>query len=527
MLHNSARRRDNSKIIVLLAGLALALTGLCGVRRARAARTPTASGPPLAATFISGSSVYSAAQLYAAYRAELGRPITPATVRAILVSLQAMYVHAGYWPPALRVDDSLVSNGILEIAVLEPRISSIAIRGDPGPYRRRLDQLSAPLRGLRSPRTVQVRRQLQHMRALPGLTVVAHLLPDKAQQDAYQLRLDVSFRPVSGMVQWTNLGTNVVGPNFFFTQLALNDVLHDADQLGVLAAGASAYGEYHGAGLFANLPLGDDGTALYLSGFRSRALPSEQPVGVAAEYEQHLATLQLDQSLSVGGPFDALSFSGALDLDDFIVTERGVTLQADRLRVFELAGLVSWHDAFAQYASALTVRHGLDGLGAGLEGALFDSARRIDFTDVQLHVVRVQQLSDRWTLRLDALGQDSWQVLPYTEQFKIGGGELIGEGFAVAEFAGDAGIGGKAQLSYRIAGTPQRLGVLSAYGAYDVGALWQHDEPGSESAASAVLGLSLARSNGSLYVEAAKPLTHPDINGKRDTLLLAGATLQF
>ena len=507
-------------------GLVLALSGVCGAPLAHAAGAPATSAPPLAATVVNGSSVYSPAQLFAVYRAELGKPITPATVQAILASLEAMYVQAGYWQPALRVDEALVASGILEITVLEPRISSVAIHGDPGPYGLRLDRLCAPLRGLRAPRAAQVRRQLQRMRALPGLTVGARLVPEKGQGGAYQLLLDVSFQPANITLQWTSQGTSEVGPDVFVAQLAFNDALHDAGQLGLLASSASAYDEYHGAGLFAQMPLGSEGTALYLFGFRSLALPSEQPPGEDYEFEQHLGSLQLSQSLPAGGPLDTLSVSGALDLDDLIVTQDGVTLQADRLRVLELAVLAGWHDALAQYASALTLRHGLSGLGAGLQGELFDPARRDDFTDLQLHLERLQQLSPRWTLRLDALGQDSGQVLPYTEQFKIGG-ELIGEGFAVPELVGDTGIGGRAQLGYRIAGTADRLGVLSVYGAYDIGAVWQHDEPGLESAASAVLGLALARADGSLYVEAAKPLTYPDLNGSRETLLLAGVTLQL
>jgi hemolysin activation/secretion protein len=504
----------------------LALSALRGARLAHAAGSPATGLPPLAATIVSGSSVYSPEQLFAAYRAELGKPITRATVQAILVSLEAMYAQAGYWKPALRVDAALVPSGILEITVIEPRISSVSIHGDPGPYRRRLERLYAPLCGLRAPRAAQVRRQLQRMRALSGLTVEARLVADKSRRGAYQLRLDVSFHRVSATVQWTNEGTSEVGPDFFSAQLALNDALHDAGQLGLLASSASAYGEYHGAGLFAHLPLGSEGTVLDLLGFRSRALPSEQPPGENDEFEQHLGSLRLSQSLPVGGPLDTLSVSSALDLNDLIVAQRGVTLQADRLRVLELAGVVGWHDEFAQYASTLILRHGLNGLGAGLQGALFDVARRDDFTDLQLHVVRVQQLGTRWTLRLDALGQDSDEVLPYTEQFKIGGG-LIGEGFAVPELAGDAGIGGRAQLLCRLAGTADGLGILSAYGSYDIGAVWQHEEPGRESAASAVLGLSLARTDGSLYVEAAKPLTHPDIGGNRDALVLAGVTLQL
>src|SRR5262245_47452257 len=60
-------------------------------------------------------------------------------------------------------------------------------------------------------------------------------------------------------------------------------------------------------------------------------------------------------------------------------------------------------------------------------------------------------------------------------------------------------------------------------------AVWTcaRDEPGRESAATAGAGVGMngARLNG--HLEVAKPFTHPDVEGNRDTMLFAELSLRF
>ncbi|MGH7071260.1 MAG: hypothetical protein ACREFO_14780, partial [Acetobacteraceae bacterium] len=72
-----------------------------------------------------------------------------------------------------------------------------------------------------------------------------------------------------------------------------------------------------------------------------------------------------------------------------------------------------------------------------------------------------------------------------------------------------------------------RFGTFSLYGDYDLGAVWRQDLSGRQSAASAGTGMALTDGRASFYLEADKPLTHPDINGTRDILLFGGASAGF
>jgi hemolysin activation/secretion protein len=60
------------------------------------------------------------------------------------------------------------------------------------------------------------------------------------------------------------------------------------------------------------------------------------------------------------------------------------------------------------------------------------------------------------------------------------------------------------------------FGEVGVYATYDVGAAWKNDRPGRESAATAGLGLMLNGQRTSGRLEFAKPLTHPDIEGRED-----------
>jgi hemolysin activation/secretion protein len=498
---------------------------------------------PLASAVIEGSSIYSPLQLFAAYRAQLGRPISRSGVQAIIATLESMYVRDGYWQPALQVQELLSGSGILKITVVEPQIATVSIHGDPGPYRAALENLAEPLRGAHAVRARPVQLALQRMRALPGLTLNATLEPQAGQSGRYTLVINAAFRHLIATLQWTDRGTSTVGPNFLLGQAAVNDVLGIGDQLGVFAGAAVPYGEYHGAGVFADLPVDAQDTHLYAMAFRSLSDPSEPAGDLPAQYLRHLATLRFTQPLNLVPALDTLAVTAGLYLDDFIVDQGNALLQADRLRVAELGMHLGWHRGdVVQYDAVLALRQGLNALGAGVQTAAFpsltpqdlenaglpDPKRRDDFMLMRWQITRIQVLTPRWTLRLDLLGQDTDNALPYVEQFKIGG-ETLGRGFAVAEITGDQGLGGRAEVrrSFAFAGALSRFGTLSLYGDYDLGAVWRQDLPGRQSAASAGSGIALNRSRASFYLEADKPLTHRDINGTRDTLLFGGAAAEF
>ena len=214
--------------------------------------------------------------------------------------------------------------------------------------------------------------------------------------------------------------------------------------------------------------------------------------------------------------------SAALDLDDLTILRSGEKLRDERLRMLSIGPRWGWrHERGAQYFVGVDVVQGLDGLGSDLRALdIEDDLRRADFTLTRVTFTRVSRFGESWTLRLDALGQQTPYILPYGERFKIGG-DRLGRGFEVAEIAGDEGLGAKVEVRRSLDNAPAVLSGAALYGFYDIGAAFKNDVPGRESAATAGFGFAVQHRRMSSTIELAKPLTHPDVEGRKDLALFA------
>jgi hemolysin activation/secretion protein len=469
-----------------------------------------------------GSTAYSHADLFATYSAQLGQPISRAGAQSIVTAVTALYERDGYSQPELQVDDQLAARGILRVNVYEPRITNVTLSGDPGPYRAQLEALAAPLRNSQPVRRTQVQQALQSMRDLPGLTLTASTLRDDSLRNAYVLAVDTKYQPVEGRVSITNRGTREVGRNFLMGQFATNGLLGHDEKLGALVMAAQDFSEYHGVALYADTPLGATGTRAFVMGFRSQSNPNERPENFNDDYSRQRLTMRVTR------PFQRVSgvsgsFGATLELEDLGIEQSHVLLREDRLRSFEIGGKLVWRSGNrTQYLGTLDVRQGLDAFGAGLYAPdLSDDPREISFTVTRAQLIRFTRINEQWSIRFDALGQFSNDVLPYSERFKVGG-ERIGRGFEVTEAAGDTGLGGKVELRRELA-PGERVPIKTAlYGFYDFGTTWTLDEPRThESATTGGVGLALNGARLSGYLELAKPFSHPDLEGR------TGATLFF
>jgi len=485
------------------------------------------AAPILTSVVIRGSSVYSPPQLFTVYREELGKEISVESARAVVSALVARYETDGYAQPQIKVDDSLTGAGVLRLDVFEARIMAVNVSGDPGPHRERLEELGSRLRALGPVTPAAMQTALRHMRDLPGLRVSATTQADPSAPNTYALDLDTQFDPVSGAVRLSNRGTGEVGPEFVMGQFMVNGLFGGRTSLGSMFGAATDYGEYHGAGVLANVALGDAGSNLSFSAFNSRSNPHERG--------GDLDDLYVRDRLTIGGALplqrkerSSLTLNLTLDLDDLNIARRGVELRDERLRMLDAGSTWTWqHGATAQSLASVDLVKGLNGLGSGLVAFdLVNDPRRRDFALSRATYVRLARLNDAWTLRLDALAQQSAYVLPDDQRFKIGG-DRLGRGFEVAEIAGDSGAGAKVEGRRRLAAAPKALGQTSIYGYYDIAAVWKNDLPGRESAATAGVGFSLQTSHVAASFELAQPLTHPDVEGRTDLSLFAEVTVPF
>jgi hemolysin activation/secretion protein len=480
-----------------------------------------AAVPNLVSVVIRGSSVYDAPSLYSVYREQLGMPITQEGARAIARALAAKYEADGYSRPQMKVDDGLLVAGVLRLDVFEPRISEVRISGDPGPHLARLETLGSRLRTDGPVSTVGMQTTLRQMRSLPGLTVSATTEHDDAGTNVYRLDVDTEFERLTGAVRLSNRGTDEAGPNFLLGQVVANGLLGGQTNVGLMFGAATDYAEYHGLGVLANVGTGAGGGRLAFSGFRARSDPHEPVVDRDDSYLRDRMTAGFSRPLP-GFERATLTLTAGLDLDDLEILRSGTRIRDERLRMLKVGSNWNWRSGTTVlYAGTIDVVKGLDGLGSGLYALdLARDPRSAEFALTRLSFTRLSRLGERWSLRLDVLGQQTAYVLPYGERFKIGG-ERLGRGFEVAEIAGDQGVGAKLEGRSRLLRAPSSLGRASVYGFYDLGAAWKQDAAGRESAATAGFGVATQGDRFSGTLELAKPLTHGDVEGRKDLTLFA------
>ena len=224
----------------------------------------------------------------------------------------------------------------------------------------------------------------------------------------------------------------------------------------------------------------------------------------------------------------SLSLAAAFDADDQQIRRDGAELREERLRVIQLGARAGFRAGErTQYDATLELRQGLDALGSGLQAEdLTEDPRRADFLLTRFSLAQVTRVGDAWTVRADVLAQHSAYVLPYSERFKVGG-ERLGRGFEVSEIAGDSGAGAKLELRRSFAVESPIPVRPSAYAFYDIGATWNQDVSGRESAATAGLGVAAQAGRYSGYLELAKPLTRPDLEGKRGATVFGGISVRL
>jgi hemolysin activation/secretion protein len=484
-----------------------------------------AAAPKLASVVIRGSSVYAAPALFEVYREQLGKPITPDGARAIASALVMKYQHDGYAQPTVQFDDALLVAGVLRIDVFEPRISEVRISGDPGPHLERLESIGAGLRGEQPLAQNDLTSAVGRMRELSGLTLSARTERDDSGPNLYRLDLDTEFKRVSSVLKLSNRGTEEAGPVFLLGQVTANGLLGGRTSVGAMFGSATDYAEYHGIGALAGIGVGRG--QLSFTAFQSRSNPHELGVDLDDVYLRNNATIGFVRPIE-RSERSSISLTAGFDLADLEIVRSDAMLRDERLRMLKAGTLFLWQGgAKTQWGSSVEVVRGLDGLGAGLTALdLVDDPRTVDFFIARLSLTRLTRFGERWSVRLDALAQQSPDVLPYDERFKIGG-ERLGRGYQVAEIAGDQGIGAKVEVRRELLQAPALLERVAVYGFYDIGETWQHDTGYRDSAATAGFGVAKQGRRLTGTLELAQPLTHPDVDGRKDLRLFAEILLSL
>lgn len=476
----------------------------------------------LSSIAVDGSSVYTAADFLPLTNPLLGHEIRLLDVFNLADAITARYRKDDYILSRAVVPAQKIENGAVHIRVVEGYVHAVTIRG---PHNALLEKYGAEIVASRPLRRIVLERYLLLMNALPGVSARAVLEPAKGVTGATDLTIVATQKTVDGYLTADNRGSRYLGPLEGYAGIGFNNVLGLGERTSVDYGTAYPNADGHNRELNyfdarEDVPLGDDGLLLTLTGARSKATPgftlrALDTHTTGTSFSTTLAYPILSTRAATWTVHSTFSYLNATaDIND---EPDEVPSYADKIRALRVGTDYDFADRFgghnlldAEFSEGLSI------FGASDRGAL-DVSRpgaSSDFHKLTITLSRRQEL-DRLLPNLGLYAAVTAQTsfgdpLLSAEQFGVGGA-TFGRGYEPSELTGDKGVAGKVELQYNQQLKPI-ASELQYYGFYDVGvvgnALDEVGVPSSQSLASAGGGVRYDLPYGfSGLFEVAKPLT--------------------
>jgi hemolysin activation/secretion protein len=471
--------------------------------------TPLQAPPPgaqdivltLTGVVLSGNTVFSDAELAPLWEPYLGREVTLAELWAIPAAITVHYRNAGYVLSRALIPPQQISGGTLQVQIIEGYVDNVIIEGEVTGTRWFVDHAIERIEQSRPLRADVLERYLLLLNDLPGVSAESILRPSPIEPGASELVVVWKESRVAGSAQVDNFGTRFLGPVEFSGTVVGNNLFgrYGITELrGVVTAQVE---ELQYVSLRQGIPITPEGTLLSVGGSYTWTEPQQLDGLQGMDPDGHslfvstLLTHPLIRTRSRN-----LSLFGGFRLQNSDNDLLGTTISQDRTRVLTGGGSVDFIDRFGGITLAgIDLAQGLDVLGARDEDDDPPPSRGEadpNFTRLAAAITRQQALGGGFALLGAVSGQYSFDPLPASEQYGIGG-EVFGRGYGPYEIAGEQAFAGKLQLQY---GAPWRTttlaGVIDSWLAYtfaDGGVVWHKSDPdnSSDSLTSAGIGLDL------------------------------------
>jgi hemolysin activation/secretion protein len=473
-----------------------------------------------------GNAALSNDRLQALAKDYVGKEISLGQVYQLASQVTAAYRAEGFILARAIVPTQTISDGNLEIRVVEGFIDKVTIEGDAGGARSMLEEHGRKIAAIKPLTAKVLERELLLAQDVAGFRIRSVLTPSQTTPGAADLTLLVERDGFDAYVGVDNRGSRYLGPYEITGAVFANDIFGTAGQLGLTAVVTPddepemAYGA-----ITYDLPLTASGLRLYtlLSHTETRpgdVLATLNTEGSATTFESRLSyplVRSRDANLIVGA---GIASRDSKSEDDLVKP-----LFDDHVRSVNLGMQANALDEFGGYSTAaLTFTQGLDVFGASTMSDPNRSRVNADgkFSRFNFEVTHSQPLISNVALQLAGTGQTSFgDSLLSSEQFGLGG-YYYGRGYDSSEITGDRGLGGKAELQWNAIPQIGFITNVQFYGFYEGGTVWlEAPLPGEDersSLASAGVGTRLAAWNSTnLNLEVAKPLTR-DVaaEGNRD-----------
>ncbi len=412
---------------------------------------------PVKAIRVTGSTLYSAAELEAMLADMVGGERSLAELELAAARISAHYREHGHFLASAYLPVQEIKDGVLEIAVLEARLDRITLDNT---SRVTDGRLQAHLNALTQEQNTPMDRPLLLLRDTVGVGSLHAVLKPGAHVGTSDLLVRASpSAPYSGTLQLDNHGNRYTGEYRINAAVALHSPLKIGDQLTARVIGSDR-DLLHGRIAY-QLPIGGNGLR----------------VGAAVAHTQYQLAREF-KSLEAHGRASSTSLFATYP---FIMTQNGYLTGAF---TYEDRQLKDFVDSVSQQ-NEKSVKSGTLGLsgnyqdsfnGAGQTsfnlGLTFghlnmDAEQRArdavsarsngDFTKLSYMFNRLQRVTDKDTFAVSLTGQWAGSNLNSSDKFSLGGSYGV-RAYPQGEASGDEGAILNVELRHRF--MPQLQGVI-------------------------------------------------------------------
>jgi len=485
------------------------------------AREPTRSQSTgrftLGAVNIDGATVFSKKDLTAYFEPLLASDVDSSKLSEMADRITERYRQTGYLLSYATVPTQDVQAGMVRLSIVEGRIGNIIVKGA-GADQLAVEAIAAPLLADTPLRASTLERTIGLVRDFPGLRVIdATLARSGADSALYDLKITVARDRARALTYMDNRGSDDTGRLRVFSSASLSSVAIQGDELRLDLFGMPGrrfryvYGQLH-----ASVPLGPSGWRLAIAASKGdhQLRTAEHAEGDSTNLSAQLSyPVRRSRALTMVTKFSVNDWRSSGD-QDHVLTLR------DRLRVARF-GLEVSNESKTRFMGEFSLSRGL-GFGK-MTKAGDPLASRLDasgrFTKAAFNLQVDRPLSDKVNLKAVLAGQYSDRPLLSAEEFALGG-TRIGRAFSFNALTGDRGLGGGAEVSYRLADSKRSVSNAELFGFVDGGMVFEAKSPTvtdrRRSLASAGMGARFRLAGTAFSAEAGIPLAadgpHKSVN---------------
>jgi len=394
-----------------------------------------------------------------------GQTIRLPQLREAAARLEAIYRAGGWFLTRVFIPPQRVSNGVLEVRVVEGYIGSAQVTA-PNRASERLGRSAlASVLGKPMPTLSDLERPILRLNEVPGLSASAVLHPG-ATLGSTEMLLTLARSAPSLRAVVTNTSSRELGPMTYGLAATLAQPFGRPGSLDLFAlAAGEAMRELQSGGFRLAIPVGNGGPVISLVGLIARGRPGGQIRSLAIRSGLESLSVRLGGNLFMQRRLK-IRWEAGLTVTRSRVDALGELLSYDRSSVAELS-LTAERDDWMGGDLSVTVSlaRGLDILGANPGNARLPSVVGFNpqFTRFAWSARRVQRLSRVFSTTVEVQGQVTGSTLISGEQVGFGGA-TIGRAFDPSAASGDRGIGTIGELQLALPGLSHGpLGGVQAY----------------------------------------------------------------